>query len=242
MRIKGPMIFAGNHSNVHDLPMMLSVLPAHFFVLADDGPKGTAAVLAFSINGVIWVNRNDKNSAHTAVEKMREHLSHGHNLLIFPEGTWNTSKNLPVLPITWSTTELARELGCPIIPVTLEYPDFHSAFFSIGEPIYISSSEEKEAATQRLRSVLASMRWKFWESRGITSRENMSATDYDIYCIDRFKEYQPESYVEDYERERKKMFHPHTTSEQAFEHLSRLKLKHENTFLYNKRLKPGLEQ
>ena len=51
-----PIIFVGNHSNVHDLPMMLSILPKHFFVLADDEPQGTPAGLAFEMNGVIWVN------------------------------------------------------------------------------------------------------------------------------------------------------------------------------------------
>ena len=141
------------------------LMPNQFFVLADDEPRGTIDGLMLECNGVVWVARQDKTSRRTSYESMKDHLRKGHCILIFPEAAWNIHECLPMLHLRWGITELSRESGCPIIPVTLEYPDFRSCYYSIGEPFYVDSAWDKAEAITRLRDVMTSMRWNFWESR-----------------------------------------------------------------------------
>ena len=208
----------------------------HYYVLTEDGPKGSPAGFALSANGCVWVNRSDKVSRKACVEQMRHLLKKGNNLMIYLEGTWNIHECLPMLPFTWSTTELAREFQIPIVPVTLEYPDFESCFYSIGEPVHIAPDEDKKEAAARLRDTMATMRWKFWETKGVFERSSVTRKDFDIYAMERFREYRPNDYAEWIEREKDFVFHPYTTPEKAFAHLKELVPSRANAFLFGKRI------
>ncbi len=48
------------------------------------------------------------------------HLRAGGNLMYFPEGTWNLSPNLPVLPCFWGIVEIAQKGNAIIVPVAAE--------------------------------------------------------------------------------------------------------------------------
>lgn len=40
---------------------------------------------------------------------------------MFPEGTWNLTENLLMLPMKWGIIDIAKETGAQIIPTALEY-------------------------------------------------------------------------------------------------------------------------
>ena len=44
-----PLIFVANHSNVHDVPVMLSIIKKHVYVLAGDEVKNDINGLGFKI-------------------------------------------------------------------------------------------------------------------------------------------------------------------------------------------------
>ena len=230
-----PFIICTNHSNVHDFPLQVSTFKPHFYALADDTPKGSVTGYAIEASGAIWINRNDKESRKAGYSKMLELLEKGENILIFPEGTWNIHECLPMLPITWSTTELSRKTGYPIIPVTIEYPDFNSAYYSVGEPFYVQKEEGKAEAATRLRDVMATMRWKYWETKGVVSRKTITQADYELYSVERCKEYQHDNWKEYMDYEKGMIFHPYTTREQAFEFFQHLIPSKANAFLFDKR-------
>ena len=67
---KKPLIFVANHSNVHDVPVMLSIVKKHVYVLAGDEVKDDINGLAFRLNGVVWVHRGDRQNAAIAKKKL----------------------------------------------------------------------------------------------------------------------------------------------------------------------------
>ena len=227
-----PVIFVINHSNMHDFPVTAEIVRRHFYVLADDAPRKKITGLAFVANGVVWVKRADKESRRQSAEEIRSHLRRGDNLLILPEGTWNLHECLPMLPFSWGVTELAREFNCPIVPITLEFPDFKSCYYSIGKAFYVEPNESKADAVGRLRDTLSTMRWLFWESRGITKRENITQEDFDIYTKHRLEEYPPF----DLPLEKTMVFHAgNTLPEDAFAHLKSIIPTKETAFLFSQR-------
>jgi len=162
---------------------------------------------------------------------MRLLLALGENILMYPEGTWNLSDNLPMLPFPWGVIQLAQETGCPVVPVTLEFPDMKSCFYSIGRSIYFGSTESKLDAVNRLRDELASMRWEYWASRGLHDRKQISERDRDVYVEARIKEYP----VFNYEFEQGMVFQTgKSTPAEAFAHLNKLIPCRENAFLFRK--------
>ena len=227
-----PVIFVVNHSNMHDFPITAEIVQRHFYVLADDAPRKNITGFAFMANGVVWVKRADRESRRQSAEEMRSHLRRGDNLLILPEGTWNLHECLPMLPFSWGVTELAREFNCPIVPITLEFPDFKNCYYSVGEAFYVKPDESKTDAVGRLRDTLATMRWLFWESQGITKREDITQEDYDIYTKCRLNEYPPF----DLPLEKTMVFYAgNTPPEAAFSHLNKLIPCRENAFLFRER-------
>lgn len=174
-----PCIFVVNHSNVHDVPTVCEIINEHFYLLAGDEVKYDIGGFLFNLNGVVWVNRNDKESMNASKEKLIELLNKGVNVLIFPEGTWNRTDKI-MLPLHWGVIDIARITGCPIVPVVMEYSvnNYPECYSKIGESILIGNNyeingeiqsgfmtemERKKNAIEYVRDSMATLRWYIWE-------------------------------------------------------------------------------
>ncbi len=228
-----PLIFVANHSNVHDVPVMLSIIKKHVYVLAGDEVKNDINGLAFRVNGVIWVHRGDKQSARIAKEKVLNLLHRKKSLLIFPEATWNLTPNLPMLPLHWGAVEFAQETNTPIVPITLEYTKDKKCYYSIGKELHASKTDNKVEITNTLRDTLATMRWNFWEEHSNKSYNEISNEDFLEYTKYRLDEY-PKL---DVEFERTTILKKYDCWDEVFEHLDLLAPTTQTAFLFNKRLK-----
>lgn len=228
-----PLIFVANHSNVHDVPVMLSIIKKHVYVLAGDEVKNDINGLAFRVNGVIWVHRGDKQSARIAKEKVLNLLHRKKSLLIFPEATWNLTPNLPMLPLHWGAVEFAQETNTSIVPITLEYTKDNKCYYSIGKELHASKTDNKAEITNILRDTLATMRWEIWEEFNQTQRKHITENDYFEYSKDRLDEY-PKL---DVEYEKTTILKLHDSYEDVFAHLNNIKPTLQNAFLFNKNLK-----
>lgn len=225
------VIYVSNHSNMHDFPVAAEILKKHFYVLADDEPRGKLTGLGFEANGVVWVNRFDRSSRKKAFEEMLQLLEAGKNILIYPEGTWNLSDNLPMLPLPWGVIQLAQKTGCAVVPITLEYPDMKNCFYSIGNEMYFGPDIDKQDAIIQLRDTMASMRWEYWASKGLHSRGEVSSQDRDSYVKHRIEEYP----VFNYELEQTMIFSAGDTSpHDAYAHLKQIKPRQDTAFLFKK--------
>lgn len=112
----GPALLVANHLSWIDI---VAVLAHHdcTFVAKDDvrdwplvGPLGDAL-------GVIWIDRRRKRDLIRAVAALSEALQRGDRVLLFPEGTTTTGRD--VLPFRSSLVEAAVRVGVPVVPVAL---------------------------------------------------------------------------------------------------------------------------
>lgn len=70
---------------------------------------------------VNYLDTNDKEDRKVVKHQMIKDLKNGANIMWFPEGTWNISPNLLVLPMRYGIIEVALEANAPIVPIALEY-------------------------------------------------------------------------------------------------------------------------
>lgn len=98
-----PIILAITHVGKYDIQVVNEAVKEHFYVLSGDYEhiQGTIDEYFLRVNGCIYFNEKVKSDRHEVLEKMISHLLQGGNLIYFPEGTWNLSENLPVLPCYW---------------------------------------------------------------------------------------------------------------------------------------------
>lgn len=228
-----PLIFVANHSNVHDVPVMLSIIKKHVYVLAGDEVKDDINGLAFKFNGVVWVHRGNKISTKIAKEKVLDLLHRKKSMLIFPEATWNLTPNLLMLPLHWGAIKFAQETNTPIVPITLEYTKDDKCYYSIGKMISVSKIDNIAEKTNTLRDTLATMRWNFWEKYSKKSYDDIAEEDYLEYTKYRLYEY-PKL---DVEFERTTILKRYNSWEEVFEHLNSLTPTIKNAFLFDKNLK-----
>lgn len=227
-----PVIYAVNHSCFADTPIMGRIAPQRSYILLGKQRLGFSDWLYFILNGVIFVDRKDKEDMAASKLAMIAYLSKGRSIVMFPEATWNLTENLLMLPMKWGIIDIARETGAQIIPTVLEYDrEQKKCFVRFGEPMVFSPEDNKADAISALRDTLAAMRWTFWEHNGTFSRRELDMDAERKKLFYSVEEYPPI----DWEYESSCIYHPYTDPEDAFAHLDKLIPCKENAFLLQER-------
>ena len=83
-----------------------------------------------------------RNYEDRGIAKKRsiELLEKGGNLLIYPEGAWNISPNLPVMKLYKGAVNIAVKTKADLIPIAIEQVENHF-YVSIGKNIITSDME-----------------------------------------------------------------------------------------------------
>ena len=227
-----PVIYAVNHFCFADTSIMGRITPKRSYILLGKQRLGFSDWLYFILNGVIFVDRKDKEDTAASKLAMSAYLNKGRSIVMFPEGTWNLTENQLMLPMKWGIIDIAKETGAQIIPTVLEYDrEQKKCFVRFGTPMIFSPEDSKSEEIVALRDTMASMRWKFWERKGTFRRADL---DVDaerkklFYSVD---EYPPI----DWEYESSCVYHPHTGSKDTFSYLDQLIPCRENAFLFRNR-------
>ena len=192
------VIYVVNHSCRYDFPIAGEVIGTHTCVLAGKQKLYLLDYLAFLLNGVIWVDRESRESKKVSFQKMLMCLSRGLNMCVFPEATWNLTPSKPMLPMYWGVIDLAKQSGCPIIPLVLEFRE-SVCYAKFGEPIYCSPKDEKKDKFEKMEEVFATLKWEIWELFPIEKREDINMDEWNIEVIKRLSEYP----LMDYENEKR---------------------------------------
>ena len=111
---------------------------------------------------------------HLAKDRIQEHLLTGKSLIWFPEGTWNLTDHLLMLPMKWGIINIAQKCQIPIIPIVLEYDSLQkqcNAHF--GEP-FKANGFSLQDGINALRDKMATLRWEAWEHKGVFSRQELN--------------------------------------------------------------------
>ena len=125
-KVKGTEVFDGlenaivicNHNSLIDIPVSFPFLPRANKTIAK---KSFASIPLFGwiySFGTVLVDRKSNKSRQESYEKMKHVLSHGLDMLIYPEGTRNTS-TAPLKSFYDGAFKLSIDTQKPIIPVVL---------------------------------------------------------------------------------------------------------------------------
>lgn len=238
-----PIIFAVTHVGKFDIEVISEAIKDHYYLLSGDFEhlQGIVDAPFLGLNGVIYFNEIVKEDRILATDKMISHNKENGNLMFFPEGTWNMSANLPMLPCYWGIVDVAKKGNAIIIPVAADQYGKHFKI-NIGKNfdmnLYGDGKEEKTRAINDLRDTLATLKWEIWEHGQIKKREEIMEDEWDKYIEERFKEwpYFNEEYIE------RLIFKPKDIIErkEVYRPVKKLIPNKNNAFLYNKRLKDDI--
>lgn len=162
---EGPVLYAINHSNVHDFPMTCKILKKHVYVLvADDIDNGVFNTLMLKINGVIFVKRGDKQSGKLAKEKIIELLKNGQSVVMFPEASWNLDDVNLIHDFKWGIIDIAAKADVPIIPIGLKYNLSDKCRVKFGNMINVSLNDNLLNKKEELHEAMSTLIWDILES------------------------------------------------------------------------------
>ena len=187
-----PKIFCVTHIGKYDIEIISEVIKEHYYLLSGDfeNMKGTVEEKFLGLNGVVYIREDDKEDRKLSKQKMIEILKKGGNMLYFPEGTWNLSPNLPVLPCAYGIIEVAMKSGATIIPIGIE--QYGKEFITaVGAPFDVSSYKESEKieAIDDLRGVLAGLKLDIWEKAPIEYRNAINSEKFNSIINERLSEW-----------------------------------------------------
>ncbi len=111
-------IYVGNHGSYLDAIASCISIPQFF------SPLGKIEMTKIPVFGLIYkrivvlIERNNKESRELAVLSLKKDIANGQSILIFPEGTMNTSKQL-LNPFYDGAFRIAIETQTPILPFVI---------------------------------------------------------------------------------------------------------------------------
>ena len=234
---KQPCIFVANHFGYDDLPTAISVLKKHFYVLASDVDRRTPSGLMMRFNGLVWVDRTDPEDRRRAAEALTEHVRLGHRILLYPEGLWNVTPHLPMLPMFSGAVRISQETGVPIVPM---YCLFRDGVCSVKIGEAFTPGESLPQAAGDLRDRMATLWYDLLERFPTEKRAEIPAGFWRENVRKRCSVYglakkDPAAYLA---QEAEYMYRPKgaVDPEEAFGHLRRLTPGPDNAVLWNRRL------
>lgn len=201
-----PIIFVPNHSAFTDTPIALRITKRRSYIFS--GKQNLAFIdwVFFMLNGVIWVDRKSKEDTAASKDALLEYLAKGQSILWFPEGTWNLTPNLLMLPMKWGIIDIARQADAQIIPMALDYDrEQNLCRVKFGSPITGDMLADKAEAIRDLRDTIATLRWDLMCSQPVLHRSELSPQQMKEEMYKVIEDYPPL----DWEYERSCIYNPH---------------------------------
>ena len=232
---KRPIIFVPTHGFKDDFLYSIITMRAHAYALHASIPyfyNSFDGILLW-LNGVLIINRRDKESKKSALPKVSNVIKLGANVTYFPEGTWNKSPNLLVLDLWNGIIKAAKENNALLVPIATMTDDDKICYSIQDSPIDVCNMDSKEAKIF-LRDTLASIKWEIMEHiasvNGISKREDFEDGYWDDYVK---KLIEPVKNLYDYEIENNSEYIDPTkvSEEEVFGCLDNVKLTSNNAYV-----------
>lgn len=202
-----PVIFAVNHTNSFDSPIAAKAISRVFgrrcYLLVGKQRLWFSDKLWFFLNGTIWVDRTDPADLSAVKDIIIAYLHRGQSIMWFPEGTWNLTDNLLMLPMKWGIIDVASKAGAQIVPVILDYDRMAmTCCVNFGTPIVPDETTDKADAIRELRAAMSTLRWGLWEKQTplkgkeidrVALKEDVSLPLPCLRSVSRKKAYRPPS-------------------------------------------------
>ena len=190
--------------------------------------------LMLYLNGVICLDSYDKDDRYIAKQTAISLLRKGGSLMIYPEGAWNITENLPVMPLFAGTAEIAIAANAELVPVAVER--YENRFYVIiGENLKCDgyTAEDKKLLTETLHNALVNLKWEIWEYMGLQSRSTIEKGYSKVFVEEIINEKETSYTIQDV-YDTKFRVKGVTEPREAFAYLERLEPKKENAFLWRR--------
>lgn len=115
----------------------------------------------------------------------------------FPEGTWNLTENLLMLPMRYGIVKMAVKANVPIVPISIHYSG-DKIYSRVGEQLTVTPDEDAITAITRLRDTMAAMKYEQMEACGIYKRCDVNRTDFETLIKVSLDEYP--TFKQEYEK------------------------------------------
>ena len=237
-----PKIYAVTHIGKCDIEMISEVIGEHTYILSGDFENlhSTTSGLFLETNGIIYLNEYDKADRKQARITMEKILKNGGNILYFPEGTWNLTPSSPIIDIYPGIIDIAINANAEIVPVAIEQyrrEKLGSKFIAnIGknfEPqTMIKNGCSKAEVKERLKELMATLKWEIFESVDHAKREDFAEDYYEKYIQAKMQEWP--GFTLDEVREKAFINKNRIESTDVFKPIDELILTKENSFLLRK--------
>ena len=157
------VIYTITHIGKFDYEMLIEACDIFAYPFAGDWELMYATVDDYFLraNGVLWVDTSDKEDRQNSFKFMLKALKQGFPMLIYPEGIWNLTENLPMMKIFPGAVQAAKECNVSIVPIAIEQRGKHF-LINVGDEMDFADTE-KGLAVQMLRDTLATLKWEIWE-------------------------------------------------------------------------------
>lgn len=234
---KQPVIFAATHGFREDVEhtvvmagrqaYMLNGVPKQLFHSFD----GITAWLA----GMVIIDRTDKQSRSSSVDKLVRVLELGSSVIMYPEGTWNKSPNELISGLFGGIYDVALKSGALVVPIAT-YRNGKKAYGIRGEAFDILQYD-KAQGIQILRDKMATMQYKLMEKYGVAKRDDFPYGEAaDKYWTDYINGLMAEVKFYDYEVELNTKYRPKdiTSPKDAFAFMENIVPNKNNVFLFKK--------
>lgn len=212
-----PILFAPNHYCGLDITIVCNAIHGRAVIVA--GKQSLFSVDEFFLraNGVIFVDRLNREDTAACKRAMTAQLRAGKNVILFPEGTSNVSDALPMYPMKWGIIDVAQQTGAQIIPVILRYDKLTSECHVRFAAPMTAENMTKAEGIEALRDTMATLRWESFEAKGIHSRRELDTAEERRKNMELLLSYR----LLDYETEKQVVFRPAPTEAEVFEPIIR---------------------
>lgn len=185
------VIFALTHIGKWDFEIINEQINEQSFVVAADFIHMHSTISGFfmNLNGVIYVDEEDREDKANTKKLMTRLLQSGKNIMILPEGTWNLSENEIILDIAYGTAETAISADAVIVPIAIEQCGKHFVICQ-GTPLApVKLQMDKLGLTIVLRDELAELKWRIWEKNGMCQRSSLPHDYWETFILERRAEW-----------------------------------------------------
>lgn len=195
---KEPVIYASSHQDFNDIINSIYAYPEHVLTLNASNISKILKML-LNINGVIYVDRENKDSRKKAKYEMSKAILKGKSVNLYPEATWNCSPNKLHLPFYIGMIDIARITGAPVVPVVQEYTydqskldgksHVKSVHIRFGKPVYVSLTDDRFEKLEEFDETFSTIKWELLEEKGLYRREDISNMLYVDYIRARINDW-----------------------------------------------------
>lgn len=258
-------IFAVNHRQSDDIVIGANAANKSSYVVVGNPclVLETMNALGLWSYGTILFHRDKASARKATYDKMKWVLSHGGNIVIFPEGYWNldddgkadeqheadghNSENWLLQDFNIGIFRLAQETGAAIIPTVLHYDEHKKkrCYTARGEAFYVRPYDDVFARKDALVEIMQTMVYNLMEKYSFYHRAELEREkplkEQWIELKENLRsacDIPKIGYRLDLQDEKKigkaKVVKPVVGREEAFEHLGKLVLRKENAFLVRK--------